>query len=92
MTLGKLQFKLEKNQYVWAYLQLLEDKPQVIKNIKVLENAAKLLTILGMINYLNRFLVNHAEYTATLRELAKKHEPHHQDRERTKFVQNHIIL
>ena len=31
-----------------------------------------------MINYLNRFSVNIAEYTATLRELGKKNVPHHQ--------------
>ena len=56
---------------------------QVINNIKVPENAAELLTILGMINYLNRFSVKLAEYTAPLRELTKKNvhfrwEPHHQ--------------
>ena len=36
-----------------------------------------------MINYLNRFSVKLADYTATLKELTKKHvhfrwEPHHQ--------------
>ena len=46
-------------------------------------NAAKLHTILGMVNYLDRFSVKLAEYTAPLRELTKKHvhfrwEPHHQ--------------
>ena len=64
-------------------LQPAEDKLQAIKNIKVPENTAELLTILGMINYLNRFSVKLADYTATLRELTKKHvhfrwEPHHQ--------------
>ena len=39
-------------------------KLQAIKNIKVPENTAELLTILGMINYLNRFSVKLADYTA----------------------------
>ena len=43
----------------------------------------ELHTILGMVNYLNRFSVKLAEYTAPLWELTKKHvhfrwEPHHQ--------------
>ena len=85
---GKLKFKQEKvNFYEHTLtekgLQPVEDKLQVIKYIKVPENAAELLTILGMINYLNRFSVNLAENTAPLRELTKKHvhfrwEPHHQ--------------
>ena len=59
------------------------DKLQAIKNIRVPVNAAKLHTILGMLNYLNRFSVKLAEYTAPLRELTKKRvhfrwEPHHQ--------------
>ena len=82
---GKLQFKQEKiNFYVHTLtekgLQPVEDKLQAIKNIKVPENTAQLLTILGMINYLNRFSVKLADYTATL---TKKHvhfrwKPHHQ--------------
>ena len=85
---GKLQFKQEKiNFYGHTVtekgLQPAEDKLQAIKIIKVPENTAELLTILGMINYLNRFSVKLADYTATLRELTKKHvhfrwEPHHQ--------------
>ena len=85
---GKLQFKQEKiNFYGHALiekgLQPAENKLQAIKNIKVPENTAELLTILGMINYFNRFSVKLADYTATLRELTKKHvhfrwEPHHQ--------------
>ena len=56
---------------------------EAIKNIRVPANAAELHTILGMVNYLNRFSVKLAEYTAPLRELTKKHvhfrwEPHHQ--------------
>ena len=85
---GKPQFKQEKiNFYEHTLtekeLQSSEDKLQVIKNIKVPENAAELLTILRMINYLNRLSVKLADYTATLGELTKKHvhfrwEPHHQ--------------
>ena len=85
---GKLQFKQEKINFYGHTLtekglQPAEDKLQAIKNIKVPENAAELLTILGMINYLNRFSVKLADYTTTLRELTKKHvhfrwEPHHQ--------------
>ena len=83
-----LQFKQEKINFYGHTLtekglQPAEDMLQAIKNIKVPENAAELLTILGIINYLNRFSVKLADYTATLRELTKKHvhfrwEPHHQ--------------
>ena len=64
-------------------IQPAEYKLQAIKNIKVPANAAELHTILGMVNYLNRFSVKLAEYTAPLRELTKKHvhfrwEPYHQ--------------
>ena len=85
---GKLQFKQEKVNFyghtlIEKGLQPAEDKLQVIKNIKVSEYAAKLLTILGMINYLNRFSVKLVEYIAPLGELTKKHvhfrwELHHQ--------------
>ena len=84
----KLQFKQEKINFYGHTLtqkgiQPAEDKLQAIKNIKVPANAAELHTILGMVNYLNRFSVKLAEYTAPLRELTKKHvhfrwEPHHQ--------------
>ena len=86
-TQVSLQFKQEKVNFYGHTLtekglQPAEDKLQAIKNIKVPENAAELLTILGMINYLNRFSVKLAEYTAPLRELTKKNvhfrwEPHH---------------
>ena len=85
---GKLQLKQEKIIFYGHILtekglQPAEDKLQAIKNIKVPENAAELLTTLGMINYLNRVSVKLADYTATLREMTKKHvhhrwEPHHQ--------------
>ena len=84
----KLQFKQEKINFYGHTLtekgiQPAEHKLQAIKNIKVPANAAELHTILGMVNYLNRFSVKLAEYTAPLRELTKKHvyfrwEPHHQ--------------
>ena len=84
----KLQFKQEKINFYGHTLtekgiQPVEDKLQAIKNTKVPVNAAELHTILGMVNYLNRFSVKLAEYTAPLRELTKKHvhfrwEPHHQ--------------
>ena len=38
-------------------LQTAENKLQAIKKIKVPENAAELIIILGMINYLNRVSV-----------------------------------
>ena len=75
---GKLQFKQKKINFYGHTLreeglQPAEDKLQATTNIKVPENTAELLTILGMINYLNRFSVKLADYTATLRELTKKH-------------------
>ena len=85
---GNLQFKQEKVNFYGhtlteKELQPAEDKLQAIKKIKVPENAAELLTILGMINYLHRFSVKLVEYTVPLRELTKKHvhfrwQPHHQ--------------
>ena len=60
-----------------------EDKLQAIKNIQTPQNAKELQTLLGMVNYLNRFSVKLAEMTAPLRELLKKNihfqwEAHHQ--------------
>ena len=65
----KLQFKQEKINFYGHTLtekgiQPAEPKLQAIKNIKVPANAAELHTILGMVNYLNRFSVKLAEYTA----------------------------
>ena len=84
----KLQFKQEKVSFYGHTLtdqglQPADDKLQAIKNMKVPDNAAELLTLLGMINYLNRFSVKLAEFTAPLRELTKKGvhyrwKPHHQ--------------
>ena len=74
----KLQLKQEKINFYGHTLtqngiQPVEDKLQAIKNIKVLVNAAELHTILGMVNYLNRFSVKLTECTAPLREVTKKH-------------------
>ena len=59
---GKLQFKEEKINFYGhtlteKELQPAKDKLQAIKNIKIPENTAELLTILGMINYLNRLQI-----------------------------------
>ena len=48
-----------------------EDKLQAIKNIQTPQNAKELQTLLGMVNYLNRFSVKLAEITAE-EELLKK--------------------
>lgn len=73
----KLQFK---QQHVTFFghtvtdkgVQPSEDKLKTIKDIKAPENIKELLSILGLINYLNRFSTNIAELTAPLRELNKK--------------------
>ena len=62
----KLQFKQEMINFYGHTLtengiQPAEDKLQAIKNIEVPANAAELHTILGMVNYLNRFSVKLAE-------------------------------
>ena len=84
----KLQFKQKKvNFYGHTVtehgLVPAEDKLQAIKNIQTPQNAKELQTLLGMVNYLNRFSVKLAEMTAPLRELLKKNihfqwETHHQ--------------
>ena len=56
----KLQFKQEKINFYGHTLtekgiQPVEDKLQAVKNITVPANAAELYTILGVVNYLNRF-------------------------------------
>ena len=67
----KLQFKQEKINFYGHTLtekgiQPAEHKLQAIKNIRDPANAAELHTILGMVNYLNRFSVKLAEYIVTL--------------------------
>ena len=73
----KLQFKQKKvNFYGHTVtehgLVPAEDKLQAIKNIQTPQNAKELQTLLGMVNYLNRFSVRLAEMTAPLRELLKE--------------------
>ena len=59
-NLQKLQFKQEKINFYGHTLtekgiQPAEDKLQAMKNIKVPANGPELYTLLGMVNYLNRF-------------------------------------
>lgn len=73
----KLQFKQHEvnfygNKITNKGIQPSEDKLQAIKNLKAPENAKELLTVLGIVNYLNRFSTKLAELTAPLRELNKK--------------------
>ena len=85
---SKLQFKQKKvNFYGHTItengLVPAEDKLQAIKSIQTPQNAKELQTLLGMVNYLNRFSLKLAEITAPLRELLKKNihfkwEAHHQ--------------
>ena len=48
------------------------EKFEAIQNLSTPANAKKLLTVLGLVNYLNRFSPNLAELTAPLRTLTKK--------------------
>ena len=48
------------------------DKLEAIKNISAPRNSKELLSLLGMITYLNRFSVGIATLKAPLRELSKK--------------------
>ena len=59
------------------------DKLEAIRNISAPSNDKELLSLLGLITYLNRFSAKIAELTAPLRELTKKNvhfrwEQHHQ--------------
>ena len=84
----KLQFKQHKVDFYGHTItdkgvQPSEDKLKAIRAIKSPENLKELLTILGMVNYLNRYSTKLAELTAPLRELNKKDvcfrwEDHHQ--------------
>lgn len=85
----KLQFKQNQVNFYGHKLtqqgiKPAEDKLQSIKDIQTPTNTMELHTILGMINYLNRFSVKLAELTAPMRELTKKNahfkwKPHHQE-------------
>ena len=68
---SKLQFKQKKvNFYGHTITENglipAEDKLQAIKNIQTPQNAKELQTLLGMVNYLNRFSVKLAEITCTI--------------------------
>ena len=65
-------------------LEPASEKLKAIQNLSPPSSTKELLTILGLVNYLNRFSPNLAELTAPLRTLAKKDvhfqwEKHHQD-------------
>ena len=53
-------------------IQPCEDSLEAIRNIKQPESVKDLMTILGMVTYLNRFSTKLAALTAPLRELTKK--------------------
>ena len=53
-------------------IQPSDDKLEAIRNIQTPTNAKDLLTILGMITYLNRYSTKLAQLTSPLRDLIKK--------------------
>lgn len=76
----KLQFKQAQVDF---YGHVLTEKLEAIHNMESPSNMGELLTILGMVTYLNHFSTKLADLTLPLRELIKKHvyfswEPHHQ--------------
>ena len=101
----KLQLKQEKmNVYKYTLtekgIQPAEDKTHTIKNIKVPANTTELHTILGMVNYLNRFSMKLAEYTACTVNKEKcvfqmettSSSSTCQSQERTQLTKSHLIL
>ena len=84
----KLQFKQQNvNFFGHTLIQdgilLSADKLEALRNISAPSNTKELLSLLGLITYLNRFSTKVAELTAPLRELTKKNvhfrwEQHHQ--------------
>lgn len=73
----KLQFKQESVEFYGHTfsengVQPSARKMKAIQDIKTPSNLKELLTILGMLNYLNRYSVKLADLTAPLRELTKK--------------------
>ena len=73
----KIQFKQHAVDFYGHRLtdrgiQPAEDKFKAIKYLKRPENLDELLTVLGMITYLNRFSTQLADLAAPLRELTKK--------------------
>lgn len=85
----KLQFKQQSVNFYGHTLTSEGIKPsanklEAIRNIQTPNDAKELLSILGMITYLNRYSTKLAELTAPLRELTKKNthfrwEQRHQD-------------
>ena len=86
---SKLQFKQPTVNF-YGYTLSKEgilptaSKIEAIKNISAPTNAKELLSLLGMVTYLNRFSTKLAELTAPLRDLTKKNthfkwEQQHQD-------------
>ena len=85
----KLQFKQKCVEFYGHTFSEYGTQPaakkiKAIQDIKPPSNLKELLTILGMLNYLNRYSVRLADLTAPLRELTKKGthfswEHHHQE-------------
>jgi len=84
----KLQFKHQSVNFFGHTLTQdgilsAADKLEALKSISAPSNTKKLLSLLELITYLNRFSAKVAELTAPLRELTKKNvhfrwEQHHQ--------------
>ena len=84
----KLQFKQQSVNFFGHTLTQdgilpAADKLEALRNISAPSNTKELLSLLGLITYLNRFSTKVAELTAPLRELTKKNvhfrwEQHHQ--------------
>lgn len=73
----KLQYKTNNVKYLGQVfckegMKPDEDRVKALLNLKNPENVKELQKILGMINYLRRFVDNFAEKTSKLRELLKK--------------------
>ena len=84
----KLQFKQQSVNFIGHTLTQdgilpSAEKLEALRNISAPSNTKELLSLLGLITYLNRFSTKVAELTAPLRELTKKNvhfrwEQHHQ--------------
>lgn len=85
----KVQFKQHSVKFYGHILtskglKPAEDKLRAIRSIRAPKDTKELLSLLGMITYLNRFSARLASLTKPLRELTKKHaqfswEKHHQE-------------
>ena len=74
---GKVQFKQQSVSFFGHTLTQdgicpAADKLEALKSISAPANAKELLSLLGLITYLNRFSAKIAELTAPLRELTRK--------------------